>query len=184
MELVSRLAFKVTDIEIGSEFVDAIHLYQPIHDPRDVQVTKAVLDASGAHIRITMPTVPLFLRKDVVAIHKLEGDAACVRTMKEHGIVATAINSKDSRQTKDVILSFPDDITCNVKHFGNSVKKLKKEFRILEFKVSETFTHKALYLFWQVAIEREARRIETKDSDDSEDPIELAQKRMLMMNVG
>jgi hypothetical protein len=151
---------------------------QPIHDPRVIKVTEAVLNSSGEHIRTTMPTVPLFLGKDVVAgVHKLEGDAACVRTMKEHGVVATAVNSKDSRQTKDVILDFPDGITC-------SVKKLKKEFPILEFKVSETFAHKALCLFWQVAIEPEARRIETKDSDDSEDPLELAQKRMSRMNVG
>jgi hypothetical protein len=131
-----------------------------------------------------MPTVPLFLRKEVAAIHKLEGDAVCIRTMKEHSIVATAINSKDSRQTKDVILNFPNEITCSLNHFGNSAKKLKKEFRILDIKVSDTFTYKAIYLFWQIAIEGEARLIETKNSDDSEDPIAMAEERMSKMNVG
>jgi hypothetical protein len=115
-------AFRVNDIEKASEFVDAIHIYQPILDP--------VLKTSGENIRVTMPTVSLFLRKEVVAIHKLEGGGAvCIHTMKEHSIVATAIHSKDSpRQTiKDVILNFPNGITCSGHHFGNSVAEAKSQ---------------------------------------------------------
>ena len=91
-----------------------------------------------------------------MAIHNLEGATVSANTMKGHGIVTTAINYRDSRQTKDVVLKFPDGITCHVNHFGNTVKKLKKEFRILEFKVLETLKHKAAF-FWQVGIERKAR---------------------------
>jgi hypothetical protein len=144
--------------------------------------TKAVLSPDGDYIKVTEPSIPTYLRKDVEAIHKLEG-TVCIPVKREHKIIATDIKTKDWQQSKETILNLPEGVICKADYFGNTKGRLKNEFRTIQFKVSDSMNQVAPFLFWQISIDREARRLERQDSEDSEDPFAAAQKRMSEINI-
>lgn len=175
--------YRTNDIEKGLELVDSIRIYKPLFDARDFKKTKAVLSPDGDYIKITEPSTPAYLIKEVDILHDLEGTNQCIPSLREHKIIATDIKTKDWRQTKSTILTLPDDLACKIDHFGNTKGKLKANFRMQKLKVSGSLEQVITFVFWQVAIDREARRLERQDSDDSEDAYDNAAKRMSGLNL-
>lgn len=117
----------VDDISV----MDTITIYKPIFDPRDRAKVEVSLLSDGSGIEMKEPTVPTFFFTQVEDMYELDSDEErCASTILAHSVAATAIKNQVHRQSKRVVIEFPDGITCNKDFFNEAGDglKLKKRF--------------------------------------------------------
>jgi hypothetical protein len=115
------LAYKVPNLTVGNELVNAIQINIPLHDIREFTDTEvpftAELMPDGGSILITCPSTARYFMDDMRAVWATAGNP-CQATIIAHQAVVTGILSNENRRVKKVMLHFPDEITCKNDHFG------------------------------------------------------------------
>jgi hypothetical protein len=175
------------EIEVNKALVAKLTLYLPFSDVHDYKEKKfkATLLRDMSGVVVTMPTVATFLFNNVAELHALEGTEVCRATERSHKVVGVLIKGNNMAQLKEVTYLFPKGMTCNNKLFNQTVSgdlKLSNNLRFLQT-VEGTITQMNPFIFWEMAIDGETRRLETSSSADDEDAINKAMKRMSNMNI-
>jgi hypothetical protein len=168
-------------------------LYLPFLDLRDYKAKKfkaqLLRDMSG--VFVTLPTVPAFLFNNATQLYALEGGEVCVATERSHKVVGIGIKGNDSAQHKQITYRSSKGVTCNNKLFNDNVSgnlKLSNKLRVLKVVVGADSAGSAMtqlnpFVFWELVIDGEMRRLETKSSADDEDDITKAMERMSSMYI-
>ena len=168
------------------EQIDQIAIFQPLCDPRDIKLAKAVLDPDGRSIILTEPVLPTFMVKEVKAMHAMEGcfgKAQCMLATRSHQVAATNIQANELRAMKRTMLHFPDGIVCKSM---DTKAKLKNNFRMMKINAAAKGDEPNLiniqWVCWKLNVDSESRLLERQDLEDSDD-LNDAVKRMSAMNV-
>ena len=178
----------------ATEMVDVLTIYKPLFDLRDAEKSKACLLPDWRGIQITEPKVPLCFSENAKDMHRMEGkNQICEPTLRAHLAAANDIRKQPRRQQKQVIMRFPDGLTCNAQHFNGKNKhepcKLKNNVRTMEtvsMKEKDIFsgerekTATVQFIFWKVVIEAAPRRLED-DTEEESDGLKDAFTRMAMI---
>jgi len=178
----------VDDISV----MDTITIYKPIFDPRDRAKVEVSLLSDGSGIEMKEPTVPTFFFTQVEDMYELDSDEErCASTILAHSVAATAIKNQVHRQSKRVVIEFPDGITCNKDFFNEAGDglKLKKRFRMLEVELCKDaagnpVTTHLTFMYWKVAVDGEEKKLgPDKNKPDDDDDLKNALHRMSKMNM-
>ena len=182
-----------TDVQVKNSLMNTITLYKPLADPRDRTKTEASLLQDLSGIEIKEPSVPTFFFNEGDDIHELDSaQEQCSKTKLAHSVACTAIQSQVHRQSKRVVLKFPDGMTCNKDYFNNPGDsfKLKKHFRILpvtlgkEKSSGNSIESYVAFVYWKVVIDGTEKLLAPdKDGADPEEDLQDAFDRMSKMNV-
>jgi hypothetical protein len=184
------MALRAKNILIDkTQLIDALVIFKPIFDVRDAKgknKIRASMLPDGDGIVVTEPTLPTFMMEMTNEMHALEGeDNGCVPTYQAHRVAVTDIKKSAGRQTKEVVLRFPDGIRCKMEHFNGKKDglKLSNNLRILPGELGTggadtTFA----YIFWKLPID-EKQRLLQEEAEDSDDDLDEALLRMSKMSV-
>lgn len=189
----------------GDFVVDALTVYCPLVDVEDFKNKriKAQLLPDGSGIEVTWPTLPDYFR-DHKKIQGLE-DTECERTALRHSTFVRSFKNDEKRQSKKIFLNFPDQITCNSKHFnaGKENGQLKTNFRFTTAKfqvpnwtrdaenISDadedgTVPYIRFFVFWKVVINKKVSEQvahESVEADETNDDIVDAMRLLRKMGV-
>jgi hypothetical protein len=172
------------EVKVGDELVSKMTLYLPFCDLRDYNGGRfrAVLLRDYTGVEVTMPTVPRFLYEnaDTVQSSEANGDE---RTKEAHQVQAVSLLGDEVGQVKKVIYRFSgESMTCNNKTFNDEATgafNLVPKPRVLNAvtgKRADGTEIKQLfpYVFWEMAIDGETRRLANKKYTNHVDDIEKA----------
>jgi hypothetical protein len=177
-------------IKQGKFIVDALTIYKHIADVRDAE-TAALYDAhlvdDGRALSVTMPSVPAYFLKNMPSMKHNESSDAIEEIFLDHSIKLTAVLSDRARQKKIVKMYFPDGMQCSSEFFNGATKKatnkVQKNIRMVKIRTYKNSTGDevpvlASYVSWTVAIDGSLRMTSADDSDDEDNMVMDALKRM------
>ena len=182
-------AFMTPNVMLESkEMVDVVSVYKCMVDARDLLVTTAEMLEDGTGILVSQPSLPSFLIKEVKQIHESEKkEFFCESLMRDHLVMANAIDKRKERQPQEVELKFPPGITCNTKHFKNKAadNRLKNNMRLCKTTVipgatktdAPDQTQEIPYILWRMTVDKEDRHVEFAADSDSDDDLIAMYKR-------
>jgi hypothetical protein len=152
---------------------------------------KASLIKDGIGISITEPTIPGYLWKNPSVIQALidETDNKCSKSELTFKTIRIQMKENREYRTHDVTYYFPQDFTCNNRHF-NGAKKNDGEKQEL---VTEMFVHElelgtdeegtpimqyCPFIVWRMAINGEEKK-----TDDDDDGIRGTNKALARLGI-
>jgi hypothetical protein len=178
------------EVKVDDELVSKMTLYLPINDLRDYNSGRfrAVLLRDYTGVAVTMPTVSRFLYEnaDAVQSNEAKGDE---RTKEAHQVQAVSLLGNEMGQVKKVTYRFSgESMTCNNKTFNDEATgdfNLVPKLRVLNIETGKRADGKHIkqlffYVFWEMAVDGETRRLANKKSSNNADDIE---KAMMGMNI-
>jgi hypothetical protein len=184
------------EVQVDKSVVDKLTIYKPIFDmdDYDLLIYKASLTKGGVGITITEPTIPGYLWKNPSKIQALiDADHdKCSKSELTYKTIRMDMKENREHRSHDVTYYFPEDMTCNNRHFNGSKKndgekqELFTEMFVYELELGldeegNTITQFCPFVVWRMAINGEEKK-----TDDDDDGIRGTNKALarLGINVG